>query len=206
MQQPNSIVHSVNRQNVVLLIGSNDNQLQWVEILLCWKSLASCYPALVEQVGWDGSTSCSGPPPPLQPPPSTVGRGQTNHSKWSTQGFGWNMRHIFVTFSFSLGWIWSLCDISFLFITLLWNNSLLKLWEMDTSIQVVSEFQRRAVIAIVIVMEEWSSGDESIESSLVSEFFNILLSLWHSFITSTLVRSDFLPNQIFFVYLMTVYQ
>ena len=96
--------------------------------------------------------------------------------------------------------------ISFLFITLLWNNSLLKLWEMDTSIQVVSEFQRRAVIAIVIVMEEWSSGDESIESSLVSEFFNILLSLWHSFITSTLVRSDFLPNQIFFVYLMTVYQ
>ena len=28
MQQPNSIVHSVNRQNVVLLIGSNDNQLQ----------------------------------------------------------------------------------------------------------------------------------------------------------------------------------
>ena len=103
MQQPNSIVHSVNRQNVVLLIGSNDNQLQWVEILLCWKSLASCYPALVEQVGWDGSTSCSGPPPPLQPPPSTVGRGQTNHSKWSTQGFGWNMRHIFVTFSFFWG-------------------------------------------------------------------------------------------------------
>ena len=70
---------------------------------------------------------------------------------------------------------------------------------MDTSIQVVSEFQRRAVIAIVIVMEEWSSGDESLESSLVSEFFNIKLSLWHSFITSTLVRSDFLPNQIFFL-------
>ena len=69
---------------------------------------------------------------------------------------------------------------------------------MDPSIQVVSEFQRRAVIAIVIVMEEWSSGDESLESSLVSEFFNILLSLWHSFITSTLVRSDFLPNQIFY--------
>ena len=67
-------------------------------------------------------------------------------------------------------------------------------------------FRERAVIAIVIVMEEWSSGDESLESSLVSEFFNILLSLWHSFITSTLVRSDFLPNQIFFVYLMTVYQ
>ena len=28
MQQPNSIVHSVNRQNVVLLIRSNDSQLQ----------------------------------------------------------------------------------------------------------------------------------------------------------------------------------
>ena len=28
MQHPNSIVHSVNRQNVVLLIRSNDNQLQ----------------------------------------------------------------------------------------------------------------------------------------------------------------------------------
>ena len=108
-----------------------------------------------------------------------------------------------LTFSF-FSWIWSFYHISF--ITLLWNKSLLKLWEMDTSIQVVSEFQRRAVIAIVIVMEEWSSGDESLESSLVSEFFNILLSLWHSFITSTLVRSDFLPNQIFFVYLMTVYQ
>ena len=42
-----------------------------------------------------------------------------------------------------------------------------------TSIQVVLEFQKRAVIAIVTVMEEWSSGDESLESSLVSEFLNI---------------------------------
>ena len=44
---------------------------------------------------------------------------------------------------------------------------------MDTSIQVVTVFQRKAVIDIVIVMEEWSSGDESLESSLVSEFLNI---------------------------------
>ena len=73
------------------------------------------------------------------------------------------------------GRICSLFDISF--ITLLWNNSLLKLWEMDTCIQVVKVFQRRAVIdiviVVVIVMEEWSSGDESLESSLVSEFLNI---------------------------------
>ena len=205
MQQPNSIVHSVNRQNVVLLIGSNDNQLQWVDILLCWKSLASCYPALVEQVGWDGSTSCSGPPPPLQPPPSTVGRGQTNHSKWSPQVFGWNMWHIFLIDFFLFFWL-DLVYLSHFIYYLAMKQKSMKLWGMDPSIQVVSEFQRRAVIAIVIVMEEWSSGDESLESSLVSEFFNILLSLWHSFIRSTLVRSDFLPNQIFFVYLMTVYQ
>ena len=46
-------------------------------------------------------------------------------------------------------------------------------WNCERWTQAYKWFQRRAVIAIVIVMEEWSSGDESLESSLVSEFFNI---------------------------------
>ena len=112
---------------------------------------------------------------------------------------------IYSWLTFSFFWL-DLVFLSHFIYYLAMKQKSMKLWGMDPSIQVVSEFQRRAVIAIVIVMEEWSSGDESLESSLVSEFFNILLSLWHSFITSTLVRSDFLPNQIFFVYLMTVYQ